>query len=53
MIKWAEYRKEYGNVFDWIIRATEERRDMKYIEAERFRELYAKEPIVLKNGKAK
>ena len=45
MIKWAEYRKECGNVFDWIIRATEERRDMKSIEAERFREFYVKKPI--------
>ena len=48
MIKWAEYRKEYGNVFDWIIRATEERRDMKALEAERFRELYVKKSIVNK-----
>ena len=48
MIKWAEYRKECGNVFDWIIQATEERRDMKSIEAERFRELYVKKPIVNK-----
>ena len=45
MIKWAEYRKEYGNVFDWIRRATEERRDMKSIEAERFRDLYVKKSI--------
>ena len=45
MIKWAEYRKEYGNVFDWIRRATEERRDMKALEAERFRDLYVKKSI--------
>lgn len=45
MIKWAEYRKEYGNVFNWIKRATEERRDMKILEEDRFRELYVKNPI--------
>lgn len=47
MVEWSPYKREYGNVFIWILRAAEERRLMKKREKYRAIEKAAEKSEIL------